>query len=46
MLIEKGQSIERPDYGGAGAKAVAGLKEEEGEEEVKKNFEQTSDEDD
>lgn len=46
-LAEKGQSIQRPDYSGAGASAALDEEEEEEDEEVekegKKNFEETSD---
>jgi len=45
-LASKGESIERPDYSGAGASAAVDADEamEEREAEAKKNFEQTSDE--
>ena len=49
VLAGKGQSIERPDYSGAGAAAAVEEKEEEAEEDEemektgKKNFEETSD---
>ena len=50
VLAEKGHSVERPDYSGAGASAAAAEadEEEDEEEEVKgkKNFEETSDEED
>lgn len=46
-LAEKGQSIQRPDYSGAGASAALDEEEEEDDEVVekkgKKNFEETSD---
>lgn len=50
VLAEKGQSIERPDYSGAGESASADEEEEEEEDEVvekkaekgKQNFEETS----
>ncbi|KAL9073825.1 MAG: hypothetical protein Q9161_002657 [Pseudevernia consocians] len=50
VLAEKGQSIERPDYSGAGASAAVDEEYEEDEDEDlgktgKKNFEATSDED-
>ena len=51
VLGEKGQSIVRPDYSGAGASATIDEEddEEEEDEEVerkgKKNFEETSDDD-
>ena len=45
--MEKGQSVERPDYSGAGASAAMdedGDEEDEGvESSGKKNFEETSD---
>ena len=47
MLTEKGESIERPDYSGAGASAAVDNADGENNEEVekkgKKNFEETSD---
>ncbi|KAL9133076.1 MAG: hypothetical protein Q9175_005753, partial [Cornicularia normoerica] len=47
VLAEKGQSIERPDYSGAGASAAVDEDDDEEDEEVekkgKKNFEETSD---
>ena len=49
ILAEKGQSIERPDYGGASTvKQVSAGASEDDEEEAKgkRNFEATSEEDD
>ncbi|CAD6591861.1 MAG: hypothetical protein ASARMPREDX12_005467 [Alectoria sarmentosa] len=47
-LAEKGESIERPDYGGVVASAAVDEDDDEEDEEVekkgKKNFEETSDE--
>ena len=48
-LAEKGESIERPDYGGVGASAAVDEEDDEEEDEEvekkgKKNFEETSDE--
>lgn len=46
-MAEKGQSIERPDYSGAGASAAVDEGNDEDDEEMekkgKKNFEETSD---
>ena len=48
VLAEKGQSIQRPDYSGAGASAALDDEDEEDDEDEvektgKKNFEETSD---
>jgi len=47
-LADKGESVERPDYSGAGASAAADAGEDDEEQDVKgkKNFEQTSEEED
>lgn len=48
-LVEKGEKIGRPNYGGAGTSAAAGKEEDadmsgEPAAKAKKNFEETSDE--